>query len=929
MKSLLLFLCGLICTYSLSGQNTWAQSLPFSFIQPGFCGLYQDADAYYLHTNQHVVQFDYQGVISGYLQFPNVADIHTGVIKKINSATGLPYFITIRRNATADASYTLRAFLPGTGFVQDQTFSDSLGVFSGERPVLSALPDGDFLVTGRQFYRKIRYTPDVGFEEIWKKPLNRETAAVCVSDSRIYIGDRNGGVLALDLNGTFLWGQNFGFSLRAVSVAPGGLVLCGAKTGNKSLIIRTDDNGTELWRQETDDRDYHHAISTTDGFVAAGTSNSSEIVLTSFDHTGAQTWRSTFLPGIGLRVLQDPDGGFILLAYGTNSSINGARLIKTNNLGQTAPLKKSVIGGRRIQNNHIETMLRPRSTLFADGGDPTIIYASDTASVAHAVSPWLGALDGEQKLYLAAELNNLSTSDFQTGPIGSEPKDFHRVWSVTRKDVQRLRLDFEQDQTLDERIPHDILTWPAKGNPHFQLNLDFTAVSTPSELFAAPFVDANGDGAYNVYQGDYPLIKGDQTAWWIMNDLVNHAESQGSPLEIQVAFRVYTQDCPGNGTIAQSLFAEFEAVNFSSRNYTDAYWGLYTNFDLGCFEDDYLGSLPEADACFAYNYAAEDTNCGLGADYLNKAPLQTLTYLNRDMGSNIAIYNSTVGQPPNACTNPSTSHEFYRYLQAQWRDGAQLTRGGWGYNPNQTDTTRFLFPDNPAEAAGWSMCTADLGAVDVRSLSAAGPFQLAAGDTTRLQFVVTFLEDLDDSPCPDLHPVLIPTLQQLKAWHEDGTLDTRPALPSVVLLPPGETVSFNAEIPAGAAYQWSNGAETPTLDVDSTGLYSVTVTASTGCEYVESVLVQSQSHTQDKHSPAYWRLYPNPARDFVWLDCMPECRENDLRISLYNALGQIIIDRPADFNRLDCTQLTPGLYRLLLQDKNGRMVTQRTLAIVR
>ncbi|MGI9159129.1 MAG: hypothetical protein ACR2K1_05185 [Saprospiraceae bacterium] len=47
MKSLLLF-CGLLWTCSLSGQNTWAQALPFSAIQPGFCGLYQDEDAYYL-----------------------------------------------------------------------------------------------------------------------------------------------------------------------------------------------------------------------------------------------------------------------------------------------------------------------------------------------------------------------------------------------------------------------------------------------------------------------------------------------------------------------------------------------------------------------------------------------------------------------------------------------------------------------------------------------------------------------------------------------------------------------------------------------------------------------------------------------------------------------------------------------------------------
>lgn len=930
MKWLLCFY-GLICTGSLIAQHTWAQSLPFSFIQPGFCGLYQDERAYYFHTNQYVVQFDYQGTISGYLQFPNVADLHTGVIKKINPATGLPYFITLRRNSTLSATYTIRAFQPGTGFVHEQTFPDSLDLFSGERPALSALPDGDLLVTGRQFYRKIRYTLDAGFKEIWTKPLNRETAYVHITDDRIYIGDRNGGVLALDLDGSQIWSHNFGFSLRSLSAAPGGLALCGAKTGNKALIVRTDDNGMELWRQETDDRDYYNVIRTDDGgLVAAGTTNSNEVVLVSFDEAGTQIWRNTYLSGIGLRILQDPDGGFILLAYGTDSPSNGVRLLKTNSQGLSARLKKAVIEGRKIQNNSVETIVKPRATLFADGSTPTFLYASDTFALAHAIAPWLGALNSDGQLHIAAELNPLSVSDYQPGPRGSEPSDFKRVWQVSRSDIHRMRQDFEADNELDEPVPFDILTWPAKGNPYFQLNLDFTPVSTQPDLFPAPFVDADDDGTYNVYNGDYPSIKGDQTVWWIMNDFAYHWESQGTPLDIQIAYTVYNQDCPENGTVDQSLFVEFEAVNLSYRNYKDAYWGLYSNFDLGCNEDDYLGTLPEADACFAYNYATEDTDCGLGPDYLNKSPLQSLTYLNRDMSSSMAVFNSAIGQPPYECTNPSVFYEFYRYLKAQWRDGTPLSTGGWGYNPDQTDTVRFIFPDNPADPAGWSMCTADLGTVDVRSLTAAGPFLLAAGDTTRLQFVLTFHEGINTGPCPDLHQSLIPTLLQLKSWHANGVLDERPDLPPVVLLPPGETVTLNAGITAGAAYEWSNGAETPTLEVDSTGLYNVTVTAESGCRYVESVLVQSQTHTNEKKYAAHWTVYPNPARDYVWLNCSQDCRENDLRLSLYNALGQILIDQPAAAgNRLDCTQLAPGLYHILLRDKEGRIAVQKTLAIVR
>jgi hypothetical protein len=415
-----------------------------------------------------------------------------------------------------------------------------------------------------------------------------------------------------------------------------------------------------------------------------------------------------------------------------------------------------------------------------------------------------------------------------------------------------------------------------------------------------------------------------------MNDFLYHWQSQGSPLNIQITFSVYTQDCPENGAVDQSLFVEFEAVNLSSRNYTDAYWGLYSNFDLGCNEDDYLGTIPDADACFAYNYATEDTDCGLGPDYLNKAPLQSLTYLNRALSSSMAVFNSSIGQPPYECTNPSVSYEFYRYLNAQWRDGTPLSTGGWGYNPDQPDTVRFVFPGNPADAAAWSMCTAGLGTVDVRSLSAAGPFQLPAGDTTRLQFVLTFHEDVNNSQCPDLQQSVKPKLLQLKSWHANGTLDERPNLPPVVLLNPGESVTLSAGISSGAAYDWSTGADTPTLEIDSSGIYSVTVTAATGCRFVESVLVQSQTSTEEQYYAAPWILYPNPARDHVWLECRQDCLDKDLQLSLYNALGEILMDRPAAAGlRIDCSLFPPGLYRIMLRDKGGLIKVQKTLAILR
>lgn len=192
-------------------------------------------------------------------------------------------------------------------------------------------------------------------------------------------------------------------------------------------------------------------------------------------------------------------------------------------------------------------------------------------------------------------------SDYRSGMVNAPSTDFTRVWATDRDEMRATSRRFFVDQSIDRFIPFDLLTWPAKGNPHFQYNPDFSPVQTNPELFSAPFVDVNGDSVYNVYEGDYPIIKGDRMAWLIFTDSVKHARSKGNPLLVNISVSVYAYDCEQNSTIDGSLFADVEVINRSQKMFEDTYIGFFSDLDLGCYLDDYIGSLPQENAVYVYN----------------------------------------------------------------------------------------------------------------------------------------------------------------------------------------------------------------------------------------------------------------------------------------------------------------------------------------
>jgi hypothetical protein len=924
-KTITLLFAALLSQLTIFSQTTWNWNTLVPAVSFTFYGLEADAGQYILHTDRYLVQVEPNGVFTGVLDLRGMNQFQTSIMKQYDTGNGNPYFLLARRSPTSSTSYTLAEYRPGTGVVNEITIQDNLGTFTGLRPTLLEQPDGSILVIGRDAYRKMSYSPSTGFNEIWARPLNRTVNHVLQDNNRLVMTEPGGIGTALDDNGNVLWTQNFGIStLWRTAKASNGYLFCGqGDTG--AIIIRTDANGVELWRKETADKAFHSIIATQDGGIAAvGISANDAIVLARFDAAGNPLWQKEYGAGTGIRVIEDADGSFVIAARVSNTA--GARLIRTDANGQAPGNEPAIIHSRRIRNDDLDVTVGPGASIFSNEYGAAFFSTPDSAATIYSVAPWISGLDAGGNLHLAASTYASLNSDFKTGPSNSQAADFNKVWLVTREQVSTLRRDYGADKEVDHLIPYDILTWPAKGNAYYQYNLDFLPVSTDRNLFPAPFVDVDGDGMYEPYKGDYPEIKGDIMIWSVMNDDTLHTASGGAPLSVEIQVAVYYLDCQENDAIGKSLFADYTVINRSTEDYSGTYMGFFTDLDLGCYWDDYVGSLPDAGACYVYNSTAQDNNCADVSGFGAGIPVQSVSFLNQSMDYAMHFYN--VPNPVNV--SPATAQIFYNYMTSRWSDGTYLTRGGSGNNPGSTDVTPFAFPDNPKDVQGWSMCTANLPFGERLMVPSHGPFDFPSGDTFNIKIGFTLHPNIAH-PCPDIFNAVQPTLEQIRAWNGAGALDALPDLGQVQTLQPGQNLTLNAGIPGAQAYQWSNGASSQSITVSQPGAYAVTVTAATGCKIEEEVLVQLSTSTQDKNPLPDWTIRPNPSSEYAWIECR-ECPSGNsaTRIVVRNAQGKTIAQlESADVSlRLDTANWPVGLYWLELW-KNNRYLGARKLSVVR
>ncbi len=526
---------------------------------------------------------------------------------------------------------------------------------------------------------------------------------------------------------------------------------------------------------------------------------------------------------------------------------------------------QTIYNTKHLNINDVQALLLNRGHLmyeeYPDGLAYEIPKGSGLTSI-YASALWIGGKDPLDSIHVAAE-GYYSGFDYFPGPIGgiSIPFDssscaiFNRMWNIYRWEIESFQHNYSIGAVTNGTyaVPEAILNWPAKGNGLVTDDM-------------APFVDADSNGLYDPFSGDYPEIKGDQSIFWIFNDsLADHGTTSAPKLGVEVLATAYAYACPGiadsNSVLNTSTFYNYRIRNRSTFDYSAVYLGLWCSVELGDFDDDFIGCDTLLHAGFVYN--GDSIDGGIHG-YGTSPPMQNTVVLKgpeADPGDGLDNDINGITDEPGERTTmnhltwyigdpvpwgwPSAPHEFYNYLQSIWLDSSHMVYGGIGHDPLSTNYTNWLFSGTPYDT-GWTEINEGHMPGSRMFIIGSGPVSLPAGGEIALDFAYVFTRDS--------------------------------------LNPNGLTTSVaRNKADLERIHQWFNSGTFP------------------------SCLNYQVGGTEIKNSTGDLRIFPNPARDAVFVDTgIPNLMQ---RLELFDLTGRLLFSRECSGRcELDVRYLQPGAY---------------------
>lgn len=385
-------------------------------------------------------------------------------------------------------------------------------------------------------------------------------------------------------------------------------------------------------------------------------------------------------------------------------------------------------------------------------------------------SLWVGGMDDSEQLHLSAERYRQLGLDYWPGPVSvnngelsvdtSTVIEWQNVWKLTKEEVIYHKLHYWEEGYV---AIDDIASWPAHGD--LELN---------QAEYLAPFIDVDGDSIYNPILGDYPLIRGEQCIYFIINDVRSHGETGGEALGLEIHGMAYEFYDPENLPMSNTVFFSYKIFNRSSHSYHDTYVGLFTDFDIGYVTDDYVGCDVKRGAYYGYNADSID-GYGEESSYGENPPAQGMVILggplmdanglddpkgqcdegingvgfsdgivdNERFGMKKFLWFSNTG---GAQGDPQEAEEYYGYLKSIWKDGTAMEYGGNGHISSGAygPAADFMFPgltdpcfwgtggEEPYGPIDWTEVSAGNEPGDRRGLSVMGPFTFEPGSMERI-----------------------------------------------------------------------------------------------------------------------------------------------------------------------------------------------------
>lgn len=380
------------------------------------------------------------------------------------------------------------------------------------------------------------------------------------------------------------------------------------------------------------------------------------------------------------------------------------------------------------------------STLYGSG-----LWVGSSDSLSYSRELWELQMDDStvSARTAVAKFNSYGT-DFYPGPLrmGSATTDvsamleYSRVWHLTREQIDyHIAHCGEQGYVAID----DILTWPGNGD---------AADGYAAQL--APYYDADSNGRYNPYAGDYPVIRGDECVFSIFNDAGVHGESGSKPLGIEVHAMTYAFNEPADTALWNTVFIHYDVYNRGASHLPNTFFGAWSDFDIGYANDDFVGCDVERDMYYGYN--GSEREAVSPNSFEGVVPAQGCLVLGGAMEegerkgmTSFMYYENNLSA---ACGNPVKATDYYNYLHAYWMIHRHVKYGGNGLNIGTEDIdANYMFPgDSDPNHIGtggvvpssvWTEVTAGNQPSDRRGVAGSGPFEFVAGSCQQFDIAYT------------------------------------------------------------------------------------------------------------------------------------------------------------------------------------------------
>ncbi|PLX31416.1 MAG: hypothetical protein C0600_05795, partial [Ignavibacteria bacterium] len=342
---------------------------------------------------------------------------------------------------------------------------------------------------------------------------------------------------------------------------------------------------------------------------------------------------------------------------------------------------------------------------------------------------WGGLVDGEVRTGGATYNAGMQAGYIKGDGQASDPNDpANRIYKIRKVDAVGLT---ELELAYQNQMRIDYEEWPTELGAPWNDNNNNGIYEPDFEEFLSV--------GYDECLSDTPFLPGDETLWFISNDLDPRRvrDLYGSTpigLEMHTLVWAYSQ----TGPLANMVFTKYMVINKGVNDLTQAYFSKWSDPDLGDAFDDYVGIDTSLSLGYVYNGLAKDEVYGVppaaGYDFFQGPIVESAGdsavynfgyragYTNLPV-STFAFYinGSSVYRDP-ALKNSVGSTHMYNYMLGLLWNGRQYV------DPTTGDEVTVCLAGDPITGEGWVDGIVNSPG-DRRFLLTAGPFTLAVGDT--------------------------------------------------------------------------------------------------------------------------------------------------------------------------------------------------------